>query len=304
MRPSDPESVRSLRLAQRLAVTSLVANVALAAGNVVVGLLAGSPSVVATGVEFAGDAATSALLYAGFLIAGRPADSDHPYGHGRAETVVGLVLGVLLVLTGGGISSQSMRYYDLQHPPPATSGVYTLLAAMAVKAVLMATKFRVGRTIRSAALVADAWNDSVDILSSATALTALGLTLYDPTRFLAADHFGGFAVGLLVIITGLGVARDTSLQLMDTMPPQDLMDRIRASAHRVAHVRGVEKCWARKTGLRYHVDLHLEVEASMTVAEAHGVAEQVRHRIRHDVPEISDVLVHVEPAPPSAGPGR
>ena len=135
----------------------------------------------------------------------------------------------------------------------------------------------------------------MDILSAAAALCALGLTLYDPRRFLPADHYGGFAVGLFVIYTGLRVLRETSLDLMDTMPPTELIERIKTTALQVAGVRGVEKCYARKTGLQHHVDLHVEVDPEITVAEAHEIATNVRLHVRQALPEIADVLVHVEP---------
>ena len=163
--------------------------------------------------------------------------------------------------------------------------------------MLSSMKFRVGRRIRSAALVADARNDRVDILSGTAALTALGLTLYDPSRFLAADHYGGFAVGLIVIFTGVRVVRETSLQLMDTMPDEALMSRIRAVALSVPGALGVEKCFARKTGLQYHVDLHLEVDPQITVRASHEIATQVRIALKERLDFIADVLVHVEPAP-------
>lgn len=288
--PSNP-----LTLGRRIAVASIVANILLASGNIAIGWLAGSTSAVAAGVEFGADAVAAGLVYAGFIIAGRPADLDHPYGHGRAETIVGLVLGMLLVVTGIGISSQSLHNYRLQHPPPAVLAVWPLVLSILIKSLLMGTKFRYGRKIRSAALVADGWNDSVDILSAGAALVALGLTLYDPARFLPADHFGGFAVGLVVAATGLGVARNASLGLMDTMAPADMIKAIRVSAHQVEGVKGIEKCWARKTGLRYHVDLHLEVDRQLSVAAGHSIAQRVRQQIRRELPEVADVLVHVEP---------
>ncbi len=157
-------------------------------------------------------------------------------------------------------------------------------------------KFRVGRRIGSGSLVADAWNDAVDILSAAAALCALGLTLYDPVRFLPADHYGGFTVGLFVIYTGLRVLRDTSLDLIDTMPGLEEIERIETAALQVVGVRDIEKCYARKTGLQRHVDLHVEVDSQITVAQAHDIATNVRMHIRLALPEIADVLVHVEPS--------
>ena len=171
-----------------------------------------------------------------------------------------------------------------------------MVVLIVVKSVLSAFKFHYGRQIHSAALVADAWNDSVDILSGFAALVALGLTLYNPKQFLAADHYGGFAVGLIVIFTGIGVVRDASLQLMDTMPGEELMQSVRAAACAVPGVIGVEKCYARKTGLQYHVDLHLEVDANMSVRASHEIATRVRMEIREKLEWVADVLVHVEPA--------
>lgn len=289
----------AFELGERIAAASLVVNVLLAAANIALGWRARSTSVVAAGAEFLADVLAAGVVFLGIRMASRPADDNHPYGHGRAEILSGMFVGVVLVLAGLGICTTSLRNYAQQHAPPAVFAIWPLAAAIVTKAILAATKFRVGRRIRSAALVADGWNDAVDILSGGAALTALGLTLYDPARFLAADHFGGVAVGLIVISIGIRVARDTSLDLMDTMPPAAFLDKVRAAAARVKGARGVEKCWARKTGLRYHVDLHLEVDPAISVAESHGIAEKVRHQIRRDVADVADVLVHVEPSPMS-----
>ncbi len=104
-------------------------------------------------------------------------------------------------------------------------------------------------------------------------------------------------MGLIVIIVGVRVARETALQLMDTMPDEELMRQIRAAAAQVPGALGVEKCFARKTGLRYHVDLHLEVDPHMTVRQSHEIAHEVRLRIVQSLDWVADVLVHVEPAP-------
>lgn len=282
---------------RRIELVSVVVNVLLSLGNITIGLLAGSTSATAAGVEYGADVVAAGLVYAGLYIAAQPPDQKHPYGYGRAETLSGLIIGLLLLLTGIGICTQSLRKIGIQHPPPSVSAVWPLMVAMVAKSTLMTTKIRVGRRIRSTALVADGWNDAVDILSGGTALAALALTLYKPERFLWADRFGGFAVGLIVVTIGLRIGRDTSLELMDTMPGKGLMDSIRAQARRVQGVEGVEKCWARKTGLQYRIDLHLEVNPSMSVAESHSVAEQVRQRLRRELPEVADVLVHVEPVP-------
>lgn len=280
-----------------MAAVSIAASAALSIANVWAGLLGGSTSVTAAGAEFAGDVLASTIVLLGMLAAAKPPDEDHPYGHGRVETLAGLAVGVILAAGGASICFQSLQRVGEKHPPPAAFALCALAVAAVAKSALSYGKFRVGRRIRSAALVADAWNDAVDILSATAAAAAVGLTIYDPSRFLTADHYGGFAVGLVVVYSGLRVARDASLQLMDTMPDPALMEQIRAVAMTVPNVRGVEKCFARKTGLQYHVDLHLEVDPDITVRESHEIATQVRIVIKETMDSIADVLVHVEPAP-------
>jgi cation diffusion facilitator family transporter len=251
--------------------------------------------VVADGVESAGDVVASSIVLLGLTVAARPADKNHPYGHGRFETLTGLVTGLGLALVGAGIIWKSLEDIGLRHAPPALYAMYPVAASVVLKAVMAGLKLRVGRRIRSSAIVADAWNDTVDILSGLVALAAVGLARYDPQRYIAADHYGGAVIGVIVIVLGVRVVHETSLTLMDTMPDEEMMASIRAAALKVPGALDVEKCYARKTGLRYHVDLHLEVDPELTVRRSHDIAEQVRHRVKQDLPWVEDVLVHVEP---------
>ncbi len=288
-------------IGKRIAIISVAVSGGLSIAKIIIGLLAGSTSVVADGVESAGDVVASSIVLFGFVIAGRPADENHPYGHGRYETITGLMVGVILFLGGIGICYRSLQDVGKIHEPPALYGLWPLLASLALKAALATTKFRFGRRIGSSALIADAWNDAVDILSAITAMVALGLTVLNPARFLAADHYGGFAVGLIVIFTGVRVARDTSYRLTDAMPEPRLMADIRQVALSVPGARAVEKCYARNAGLQHYVDLHLEVDPDMTVRQSHDIATVVRFAIRERIASVADVLVHVEPWPGDNG---
>jgi cation diffusion facilitator family transporter len=282
---------------RRAAVLGIAVSGALAAIKIFAGIAGHSTSVLSDGLESAGDVFASGLVLLGLTLAAKPADEDHPYGHGRAETLSGLLVGLLLTAGGAVISFASLQHLGQIRPAPAAYVIWPLLISLVAKSSLAGFKFRYGRKLGSAALVADAWNDTMDCLSAGVALAGVGLALWDAASFLDADRYGGFLVGLIVISTGLRVARDTALQLMDTMPNEDLMTQIRAEAATVAGVRGVEKCFARKTGLRYHVDLHLEVDPNLTVRQSHEIAHAVRLRIRERLQWVADVLVHVEPAP-------
>jgi cation diffusion facilitator family transporter len=290
-----------LRLATRIATAGIIVSASLSALNIFAGLASRSTSVLATGMEFAGDVLASAVVLAGMIAAGRPADDEHPYGHGRLETLAASFVGVLLIAGGVGLCWNSLQAIGDVHPPPTRLAIIALVIAIAVRAGMGLIKFRVGRRLQSAALIADAWNDAVDILAGVAALTAVALAMYDPGRFLAADHYGGFAVGLIVVLTGVRVLRDASLELMDTMPADDRMIRLRDVASSVPRVAGVEKAFARKTGLQYHVDLHIEVDPALTVADAHAIGGEVRSRVKQELPWVADVLVHVEPARTAGG---
>jgi cation diffusion facilitator family transporter len=286
----------SYHTARRVTRASIAVSGILACSNIIVGLLAQSTSVVATGFEFAGDVLASSIVLIGMGVAARPADENHPYGHGRFETLSAFVVGVILAAGGVMIGYQSLQAVGARHPPPGVTAAAALVSAVIMRGIMSSVKFRVGRRIRSSALVADAWNDAVDILSALAALTAVGLATYDPVRFLAADHYGGFVVGIVVVITGLRVLRDASLELVDTMPPSELTGEILTLARSVAGVRGIDKVFARKSGLQYLVDLHIEVDPTLTVAASHAIAGHVRATLKRELSWVADVMVHVEPS--------
>ena len=211
-----------MRIGQKVALGGMIVSAGLAVIKIVTGMMAASTSVVADGLESAGDVLASGLVFLGLTLAAKPPDWNHPYGHGRAETLTGLLVGLMLLGAGFAISFHALLLAGAAHQPPAAYAIFPLIGSIGIKSVMASVKYRFGKKIGSVALAADAWNDGVDIVSGIAALTAVSLTLYDPQRFLAADHYGGFAVGLVVIFTGLRVTRDTGLQLMDTMPDDQI----------------------------------------------------------------------------------
>jgi cation diffusion facilitator family transporter len=286
-----------MRTGQRIAVAGMAASAALAFTKISVGLAGNSTAVVADGLESAGDVLASGFVLLGLTLAAIPADENHPYGHGRVETLTGLLIGLLLTAGGALICHGSLDRLGKPHEGLAAYVIWPLLASLIVKFALASVKFRYGRKIKSASLNADAWNDAMDCLSATSALIAVAFTLSDPVRFADADRYGGLVVGVIVVSTGIRVAYQTAMQLMDTMPDEALMNQIREAAAAVPGVRGIEKCFARKTGLQYHVDLHMEVDPEMTVRQSHAIAHEVRQSVMEKLDWVADVLVHVEPAP-------
>lgn len=284
------------QMGARIAMASVSVGVLLAILKIFIGYQAHSTSVISDGLEAAGDVLCSAIVYIGLWLASRPADSEHPYGYGRYEAIAGLAVGGVLLLAGGAIFWHGLTQAS-EHSQLPTYALYPLLFAVFLKTALASVKYRIGRRISSTSLETDAWHDLTDLLSTAIALAAVGLTLLDPKRFGNADRIGGILIGLVVTGLAIKVMRRTVDNLIDTMPEPEKMEEIRRHAMLVAGAQGIEKCYARKTGLRYHVDLHLEVDPALTVRESHDIATNVRIEIKESIPWVADVLVHVEPSP-------
>jgi cation diffusion facilitator family transporter len=292
------EAVDAEKLGRRASLAGMIISGGLAVAKILIGWHAGSQAVIADGAESAMDVLTSLAVLISLTVAIRPPDEDHPYGHGRFEILTGLMVGHVLTLTGVLIVWRSVVVMIGAHRTPAAYALWPLAVSIVLKSFLSAYKMHTGRKIGSSALVADAWNDAVDILSGSVALIAVGMSVLSPVLFRQADPIGGILVGSIIVVLGFKVVRETTLHLMDTMPESGSMQEIRSSALTIAGALGVEKCFARKTGLRYHVDLHLEVDPDLTVRDSHSIAEQVRNRVKADLPWVADVLVHVEPHPP------
>jgi cation diffusion facilitator family transporter len=281
--------------AQSLASLSIGVGIALAALKLAAGYYGNSLSVLADGVESAGDVVASLILWIGLRIASRPADDNHPYGHGRFEILAGQAIGMFLGLSGAWLIWGAWSRIGMPNESPNPLAIWTLVISIAVKLFLAQWKKRRAHSLGSAALDADAKNDWLDVVSGLTAMLCLGLTLWQPNTFRDADAWGGALVGCLVVLLGMQVLSDSSYALLDTMPEGHRLEEIKAVALAVEGAWGIEKVHARKTGFQYHVDLHLEVNPNSTVYQAHQVGGAVRRRIREEVPWVADVLIHIEP---------
>jgi cation diffusion facilitator family transporter len=274
--------------ALRLAQWSVGTGIVLAISKVGLGWYTHSFSLVADGIESAGDVVASMILWLGLRIAAEPADENHPYGHGRVEILAGQAIGAFLIASGVLLGRQAIEQMGEAKEAPH---------ALAVAPLLVRKKRKAAWEFRSAAMEADAANDWLDVLSGTIALVALGMNIAVPGAFGQADRIGGLLIAGLVVYLGFGVLRQSSWELLDTMPPAGMLEEIRRAALGVDGTLGVEKCRARKTGFQYHVDLHLEVAPELSVREAHEISGAVRAAVKQRVNWVADVLVHIEPAP-------
>lgn len=290
----NPET-EPYKVGQRLAIAGLIVSAALAVIKLVGGLFSHSTALSADGLESASDVLASAIIWGGMTIAQRPPDEKFPYGYGRAESLAGKTIGTILLMSAVLLATHSV--HRLMGAPVALPAwvLIPLGLSFILKGGLAAAKYRVGRKIRSSALIADSGNDAVDMVSAVVAAGAITLNLIDHERFAYADPVGGLGVSLIIFLMGMNIFKRTSQELMDVMPEPQLVDSVRQAAEKVPGVMRVEKCYGRKSGTYYFFDLHIEVDPHMTVHAAHEVAHVVKDRLIAECDFVRDVLVHVEP---------
>lgn len=224
-----------------------------------------------------------------------PPDEQHAYGHGRLEQEVSRLVSLGVLIAGGGIIIGALARIDDAHPRPTQTVLLVAMVSIAVKAWMYRYQKRAGEQLGSSALAADAQNHKFDLASTACVIAGSGAVWLGGAAWAPADDIAAVLIGLLMILTAGHSILQTSSELLDQMPPPDILDAVRKAATAFPEVSGVEKILGRKSGLHYFLDLHLEVPDAMTVREAHSLGHEVKACILLALPEIRDVTVHLEP---------
>jgi len=286
----DPSS-----LGYRVSALSLALNTGLAAVKLVCGLVGNSYALVADAIESLGDIFSTAIVRAGLVIAARPADDNHPYGHGKAEPLAALLVAAMLLAAAATIVISAIHEIRTPHHTPAWYTLVVLLVVAPLKEAMYRFEFRVARAISSTALCVDAWHHRSDALTSAAAAIGITIALIGGPGYEPADDWAALLACLVITVNGVKFARSAIEELMDTSPAAGVADSIREVALKVAGARAVEKLVIRKVGPRLFVDMHLEVGPDLTVRQGHAIAHAVKDAILGKMPTVADVLVHVEP---------
>ena len=285
------------RLSQgrRVSALSLGVNGGLAVVKLVTGIIGHSYALIADAVESLGDVFSSAIVMSGLVIASRPADENHPYGHGKAEPLAALAVAAMLVGAAVAIATQAVREIQTPHEAPAGYTLVVLLIVIVIKEWMYRYESRTGERIGSMVITVDAWHHRSDALTSAAVAVGITISLVGGKGYEAADDWAALAACLIICANGFRFVRSAVFELMDTKPKTALVDSIEALALSIDGARLVEKVLVRKMGPKLYVDLHLEVDPDLTVQRAHTIAHGVKDAIMSTRPEVADVLIHVEP---------
>jgi cation diffusion facilitator family transporter len=284
------------RAGARVALLGLVINVVLAAVKIVAGVIGHAYVLIADGMESAIDVAGSIVIWGGLTVAARPPDRTHPYGHGKAEPIAALVVAICVLAAAIGLAIESVREILTPHHGPAPFTLAILVAVIVIKEFLFRYVNRIGRDLESTAVQTDAWHHRSDALTSGAAFIGISVALIGGERWQSADDWAALFACAVIAANGVRLALPAFQEIMDTAPGGKIVRSIRAVASSVPGVVEVEKCYARKMGLDYYVDLHVGVNGNISVHEGHEIAHRVKSAIQQTDSRVADVLVHIEPA--------
>lgn len=309
---SSSQTLDASRLGTRAAQLGVLVNAVLAGVKLVAGVVGNSYALVADAIESAADIVGSLLVWGGLAVASRPADEDHPYGHGKAEALAAAAVSLLLVGAALGIASQAIDAIRTPHEVPAPWTLAVLAGVVIVKWLLSRRVAAVGGAIGSTAVKADAWHHLSDAITSGAAFIGIAIAVWgsrfldggaNAARWAAADDWAALVAALVIAFNGVRLFRPAVHDLMDRAPTPDLLGSIRRAALAVPGVLAVEKLAARKVGLGYRVTIHIEADPEMTLAAGHALGGEVSRAIHADEPAVHSVLVHMEPHRGVASPG-
>ncbi len=287
------------RQARRAAAWGIAVSLVLGMAKLLGGVFGHSLALVSDAVHSLVDAAISAALLGALLVAQRPADNEHPYGHARFEAVAGAGVAVMLILLALGIGREAIGTLGVE---PVIPSAFTLVLAM-TGAIFQECLYRYARKVArktgSAALLATAWDYRLDALGSIAVVAGVALARWGGSSWHWADHAAAVVVALSVLWVGGTLLWGNIQDLMDRQADPELLEAVKTEALAVEGVEGVETLRVRKVGLEYLVDIHVEVAPDRTVKEGHDIAHAVKDRVLDRFVPIRDVLVHVEPSPAS-----
>jgi cation diffusion facilitator family transporter len=280
----------------KLIAGGMALNAVLGTIKIVGGVAGHAYALVADGAESISDIAISGLIWAGFKWAARPPDKDHPYGHGKAEAVSGLLTAIVVLGAAAGIGWHAVREIRDPQQLPHWWTLLILASVVAAKINFSRRLNEVGRDTDSTALGAEAWHHLSDAITSAAAFVGISIAVIGGAAYASADGWAALAASVVIAFNGLKIFQRSLNEVMDIAVPPQLENDVRAIALGVPGVAALDKCRIRKSGLSYLVEIQVLVQGELSVRRGHEIAHAVSDALLASRLRVSDVSVHVEPS--------
>jgi cation diffusion facilitator family transporter len=287
--------MRSVKSGLMAAGVGMALNMVLAIVKIVTGVVGNSYALIADGIESTADIVSSLVVWTGLKISSLPADDDHPYGHGKAESIAGIIVAVALLAAAVFIAVQSIREIVTPHHAPAWFTLLVLALVIGTKETLFRFVFKVGADISSTSVKGDAWHHRSDAITSAAAFIGISVALIGGPGYESADDWAALLACTVIAFNGYRLFRTALDEIMDAAPAPEVNARVRAEAGSVPGVIRVDECRVRKSGLGMFVDMQVRVDGNLTVFRGNEIAEDVAARLKASPLGVAGVMVHVEP---------
>lgn len=274
---------------------SIVGNTALAAIKGLAGFFGNSYALIADAIESTTDIFASLLVLLGLKYSKRPADRNHPYGHGKIEPLITFLVVAFLVTSAAIIAYESIQHILTPHKTPKLWTLIVLGAIIIWKEASYQIVIRKSRETNSTSLRADAWHHRSDAITSIMAFIGISIAVIFGDGYETADDWAALFASAFILYNSYLIFRPALGEIMDEHTYDELVDEIRERSLEVEGVLDTEKCFVRKSGLKYHVDLHARVNAEISVKEGHEIAHVLKDYLREKIPNLGHVLIHVEP---------
>ena len=261
-----------------------------------VGFFGNSFALIADAIESSADVFTSIIVWIGLKSASKPPDEDHPYGHGRAEPLAGIVVALSLIGAAIFIAIESIRLIQTPHKSPAAYTLIVLVIVIFLKEYMFRYVEKTANDIGSIAVKGDAWHHRADAITSFTAAIGITIALIGGEGYESADDWAALIAAAFIVFNAWHIFEPAFHEVMDKAPPQYLVEEVRELARQVEGVQDVEKCFIRKSGFEFFVDIHVVVDGDLTVKEGHKIGHDVKDYIMQHKPLIYNVLTHIEPS--------
>ena len=282
------------KLGKRAATVAIAGNIFLTVFNIAVGIIAGSYALISEGAHTISDIVTSVIAYVGFKIGSKPADDEHPLGHGRAEAIAGLLIVVFLAIIAYEIITGAIDRLFFGGTPAIPEPIAIVMAIIGVIVNFVMSQYiiNLGERANSPAIVADGKHQRVDILSSLAILFGILIAQYGYPRL---DPLIALVIGLLIVKTAFDVARENLDNIMGKVPSPELVDKIIDVSNSVDKVCGTHDVRVNYFGSYATVTLHIELPPEMSLDESHKVVHLVQNKIIDEVDVIHGVTAHACP---------
>jgi cation diffusion facilitator family transporter len=277
---------------------SIIGNTSLALIKGVAGFFGNSYALIADAIESTTDIFASLLVLFGIKYSNRPADKNHPYGHGRAEPLVTFLVVGFLITSATIIAYESIKNIGTPHDLPKPWTLLVLGAIIIWKEISYRIVLKKSKETHSSSLKADAWHHRSDAITSVAAFIGISIALIFGKGYETADDWAALFASGFILYNSYLIFRPALGEIMDEHVYDDLIEEIRQVSHKVVGVEDTEKCFIRKAGMQYHVELHATVKAHLTVKEGHDIAHKLKDTLRSEIPQLGHVLIHIEPDTP------